>query len=72
MFSKSKLRIVTDAICGILFLLSMLVYILVGVFTGVWHPTWVIILCTCIACAVISIISNAVINYKKKNNKISN
>lgn len=71
MFSRSKLRIVTDAVSGVLFLLSILVYVLVGVFTGVWHPTWVILLCSAITCSIISIITGAVISYRKKNNKES-
>jgi len=67
MFVKTKLKLISDAICGIITLLSMLIYILVGVFTKIWHPTWLIVLVSLVVCAVITIIVNTFIRVKRTN-----
>jgi len=72
MYQKSKSKIISDAICGILFLVSILVYIFVGLFAHIWHPTWVMIPCTAIVCWIISIIENAYSNLHKKEEKKAN
>ena len=67
MFKKYNSKMISDAICGILILVSILTYILIGVFTRTWHPTWVIILITMVFCSVVTIIVNTF--NKVKNNK---
>ena len=76
MYRKSKAVIISDAICGILMLVSILVFILVGIFSDIWHPTWIVIPCTGIVCGIISIAvntyNNLQIKEEKKNNKNAN
>lgn len=59
MFQKPKGRIISDAICGILMLLSILSFVLIGLFMHIWHPTWVIIVCSSIVCGVVTICVNS-------------
>ena len=66
---KSKLKIINDAICGIASLLSILVYLLIGVFANVWHPTWMIMVVTEFSCAIFSIIINTYLKIKKIKNE---
>lgn len=62
---KSKLKIINDAICGIASLLSILVYLLIGVFANVWHPTWMIMVITEFVCAILTIVINACLKIRK-------
>lgn len=55
---KSKVKIISDAICGILMLLSILTYIVLGITIGWWHPGWCIIVGTAFVCGIISIATN--------------
>lgn len=74
MYRKTKAQIICDAVCGILMLLSILVFILIGVFSNIWHPTWVIIPCSGIVCSIISIIINTCskLSIKNNDNKMEN
>ncbi|MGN0961753.1 MAG: hypothetical protein ACI4PF_06135 [Christensenellales bacterium] len=67
MFNKSKAKIISDAVCGILILLSILTYVLIGVFAHIWHPTWVIILIAIIVDSIVSIVVGAFNRISKKN-----
>ncbi len=59
MYEKHKARVISDAICGILMLASILAYILIGMFVpNAWHPYWIIIVATAIFIGIISIIVN--------------
>lgn len=71
MYKKSKAVIISDAICGILMLASILAFVLVGIFAHVWHPTWVIIVGTAILCGIISIAVNTYANLHKEEEKES-
>lgn len=62
MYKKSKSQIICDAICGILMLASILVFILVGIFANIWHPTWIVIPCSGIVCGIVSISINTYAN----------
>ena len=62
MYKKSKAQIICDAICGILMLASILVFILVGIFANIWHPTWIVIPCSEIVCGIVSISINTYAN----------
>ena len=69
MFKKSKSQIISDAVCGILMILAILVFILVGVFAHVWHPTWIVIPCTALVTGIIEIIVNTASNLNKQKNE---
>ena len=69
MLSKNKIKIISDAICGVLMLLSILAFVLIGVFTNIWHPTWVILVIASILDGVISIIVVACVKVKKKDSE---
>ena len=62
MYKKSKAQIICDAICGVLMLASILVFILVGLFANIWHPTWIVIPCSGIVCGIVSISINTYAN----------
>ena len=66
---KSKSQIICDACCGILMLVSIITYVIVGFFTGIWHPTWLIIAISAVICAVTGIISNTLAELKTLKNK---
>lgn len=69
MEERSKIEIICDAVCGLIMLGCVGVYVLIGFIKSVWHPTWVIIVAGAIVCGIISIISNTVVNFKKINKK---
>ena len=56
MYRKSKAQIISDACCGVLMLVSILVFLFVGIFADTWHPTWIILPSSGILCGIISII----------------
>ena len=62
MYKKSKAQIICDAVCGVLMLASVLVFILVGIFANIWHPTWIVIPCSGIVCGIVSISINTYAN----------
>ncbi|MDE7167817.1 MAG: helix-turn-helix domain-containing protein [Clostridia bacterium] len=43
----------TGGACGIIVLTCIITYLLVSVFTGLWHPLWVIVVGGALACAVV-------------------
>ncbi len=65
--NKSKASIILDAICGILMLISILTYVIIGLVAQVWHPTWIIIVAAGFACGVMGIINDAVTKIKSQN-----
>lgn len=69
MKEKTKSQIILDGLCGILMLLSIIAYLIVGFTTKIWHPTWLIIVCTALVCGIIGVISNAITNLKNIDNK---
>ena len=66
MYRRTKAQIISDALCGILMLVSVLVFILVGILGNVWHPTWIVMPCTGIVCGIISIAVNTYANLTRK------
>lgn len=59
----NKLQIICDAVCGVLMLTSILVFLLVGIFVpDSWHPVWVILPSSGLLCGIVSIIVNAIVN----------
>lgn len=61
---KSKTSIVLDACCGILMLLCIMAYVLIGIIAKVWHPTWIIVLAGAFVCAVIGIVKDTIASLK--------
>ena len=53
---KSKSIVIADAVCGVLMLLSIFVYIIIGLTTAAWHPWWIIIVGAALISGVISIV----------------
>lgn len=64
---KTKASIICDTVCGILELLSVLTFILIGVFTDIWHPTWIIVVISSVVCGVVSIVVGACNKISKQN-----
>lgn len=75
---SSKIKIISDTICGSLMLISILVYVILGVTIAWWHPGWIIIVSAAVADGVISLITNMVSALKypeqdqKENNPLEN
>ena len=61
---KSKTSIVLDACCGILMLLCIMAYVLIGIIAKVWHPTWIIVVAGAFVCAVIGIVKDTIASLK--------
>ena len=70
--SKTKSQIICDAITGILMLISIIAYILVGFLTKIWHPTWLIVAISALVSGIIGIVCNSTNEYKKLKNKQEN
>lgn len=66
---KTNLQIVLDGLCGIIVLLSIIAYLIVGFTTNIWHPTWLIVVCSTLVCGIIGIISNTIANLKNNKEK---
>lgn len=55
----------TGCACGIIMLTCIIVYLLSSVFTGLWHPLWVIPVGGAMACAVVGTVGDIFTNRKK-------
>ncbi len=55
----------TGAACGIIMLTCIIAYLCVGAFTGLWHPSWVIVVCGVIVCAITGAIGGIFIHNKR-------
>ncbi|MBE5738450.1 MAG: hypothetical protein E7354_01805 [Clostridiales bacterium] len=65
MSDKNKLQIISNACCGVLMLIAILVFLLVGIFVpDSWHPVWVVLPASGLVCGIISIIVTAIVNCK--------
>ena len=63
--NTSRLQIISDAVCGVLMLASILTFLLVGIFVpDSWHPMWVILPSAGLMCGIISIITGAIVKCK--------
>lgn len=70
---SKKTRIITDAINGGLILLSILVYIILGLTIDWWHPGWILIVGTILVVGIVAIVSDAVVKVKRlEENKDEN
>lgn len=65
MCKRTKAQIICDSICGVLMLLSLLVFLVVGILVpSILHPLWIIIPSAGLTCGIISIICNCVVSCK--------
>lgn len=53
------------AVCGIVMLISNTAFLLAGVFTGLWHPLWVIVVAGVLVCVIVGLIGSVFKNGKK-------
>ena len=65
MYRKPKSQMISDAACGVLMIVSILVYLLIGVIANIWHPTWIIVVSAGLICGIISICVSTFNNIKK-------
>ena len=70
---KTKEKVICDAVCGLVMLMCVMAYLIIGIFTNQWHPYWIIPACGGIVCAVVSLVFNTIANVKEidKQNKNS-
>lgn len=66
---KTKGQIICDALCGIIMMLCVIVYLVLGVTINFWHPGWIIVVAGGLTCELIGIISNTLSNLKKLDKK---
>ena len=64
-----KTKIITDAINGSLIVLSILVYIILGLTIDWWHPGWILIVGTIMVVAIIAIVVDAFTKVKQLDEK---
>lgn len=62
---KTKSQIICDAICGALMLVSIAVYLILGITINWWHPGWVVIVSAAVVSGLIGIVSNTCANLKE-------
>ncbi len=53
-------------VCGLLILSCVAVYLSVSVFTGLWHPLWIIVAAGAVACAFMGAIGEIINHIKRK------
>lgn len=68
---KTKEKIISDAVCGLIMLVCVLAYFIVAFITGGWHPYWIIPACGGVVCGVVSLIFNTVAGIKEVNKQDS-
>lgn len=66
---KTKVQIICDAVCGIIMLLSIVIYLIIGFVTNIWHPSWISIVVGAVLSGIISIVANSISDIKKLDAK---
>ena len=56
----------TGGVCGIVMLVCIITYLIIGVTLNLWHPYWIICACGGLTCGVIGSVGN-LFTYKNKN-----
>lgn len=69
MEERTKAEIICDAICGIIMLASVAIFVVIGICTKIWHPTWISVVAGAVVCGIISIVCNMVVGIKKVDAK---
>lgn len=72
---RNKAKIITEAVSGLIFILSVVVYLIIGFVTDKWHPWWLVIICGIVLAAIVDILVNMIAELKqadKTNNTDEN
>lgn len=69
---KEKAVIISGAISGILFLLSVLVSLVFGIAINWWNLGWVIVVATVIVSAKLSVVTKMIVELKKAETEAKN
>lgn len=72
MEKQTRAQIISGAFCGILIMLCVIAYLIVGFCTGIWHPTWLIIVGGAIVDAIIGIVVDTMAKLKQTENQEKN
>ena len=57
----------TGAICGIVMLVCIITYLILGAFLSLWHPLWILLVIGAFVCSVIGIIGGIFTNKPKQD-----
>ncbi|MDE6302688.1 MAG: helix-turn-helix domain-containing protein [Clostridia bacterium] len=57
----------TGGVCGIVMLVCVMLYLILGVTTDLWHPLWVIPACGGVSCGIIGAVGDAFVIKNNKN-----
>ena len=66
---ETKAKIISDAVCGMIMLLSIAVFLLIGWLSGNWHPAWVIVVVGGSLCGIVGILTSVLAKKKDKASK---
>lgn len=71
--NETKAQIIGGAICGSLMIVSIAIYLILGITINFWHPGWLLPACSGLACGVVGIVTNTVskLNNLKAEEKAS-
>ena len=64
--TKGKYKIIEDALCGLIMLYAVLVFLLLGFLKNLWHPAWVVFPVGGIVCAIVGTITKALSGSSEK------
>jgi len=59
---------IVGAICAVIMLISLTVFLTLGAFLDMWHPIWIIVVVGAILCAIIGV-AEKIVTYRKEHNK---
>lgn len=62
---RSKAKIISEAVSGLIFILSVVAYLIIGFVTGGWHPWWIVIVCGIVFAAIVDILVNMIADLKQ-------
>lgn len=60
---------IAGGICGIIVLVCLTVYLLLGALANLWHPYWMIVICGAVACGVVNAVGEIVVCKNNNENK---
>lgn len=62
---KTMAEVISGAICGVLMMVCVITYIVLGVTLNFWHPGWIILVAGGIFCGIISLVCNTIEDVKR-------
>ncbi len=57
---KSKVQIIGGAVCGSLMIVSIAIFLILGITINFWHPGWLIPVCSALACGIVGIVTDTI------------